>query len=141
MEWGKRRKGIAIGIISFSESIGSTLFSILGTLAINPHNLSTDIHDEEGNGYFGQPEILCRIPYYFLSLGILSLVTLFPTSLCIQMPPPEEEETDFLIEESDDIAYIRSVRSLNCDLSHASIPDYRVGICNIVPIQVGKNAR
>ena len=36
-------------------------------------------------------------------------------------------ETNFLVEESDDIAYVRSVRSLNYDMSHASFPnDYRV---------------
>ena len=30
------------------------------------------------------------------------------------------------MEESDDIAYVRSVRSMNYDLSHASFPDYKV---------------
>ena len=35
-------------------------------------------------------------------------------------------EDEFLVEESDDIAYVRSVRSMNYDLSHASFPDYKV---------------
>ena len=35
-------------------------------------------------------------------------------------------EGKYLIEESDDIALVRSVRSMNYDLSHASFPDYKV---------------
>ena len=50
MEWGKRNKGIAIGIISFSESIGSTIFSIVGTAFINPNNLPVN----SDSGYFEQ---------------------------------------------------------------------------------------
>ena len=36
------------------------------------------------------------------------------------------KEEEYLVEESDDIAYVRSVRSMNYDLSHASFPDYKV---------------
>lgn len=82
MEWGKRHKGTAVGIISFSESIGATLFSVVGTAVINPHNLPVD----PVTGYFTQPEVLERIPLYFLGLGVLSFLLLLPTSLIISMP-------------------------------------------------------
>ena len=39
----------------------------------------------------------------------------------------ENEVEEFLIEESDDTAFVRSVRELNRDLSDASfLPDYKV---------------
>ncbi|KAL5263284.1 hypothetical protein ACHWQZ_G008612 [Mnemiopsis leidyi] len=127
MEWGKRHKGTAVGIISFSESIGSTLFSIIGTAVINPRNLSVD----KISGYFEEPEILHRIPIYFLALGVATFIVLIPTSLVISMPQGYHDDSSFkeeeyLVEESDDIAYVRSVRSMNYDLSHASFPDYKM---------------
>ena len=81
MEWGKRNKGIAIGIISFSESIGSTLFSILGNAVINPGNLPV-----APSGYFEQPEVLNKIPVYFLGLGAATFLTLLPTAFFISLP-------------------------------------------------------
>ena len=93
MEWGKRNKGVAIGIISFSESIGSTIFSIIGTAVINPHNLPTSTVGEE-SGYFDQPEVLDRIPYYFVGLGIATFVTLLPTSLFISLPTGKAAKCD-----------------------------------------------
>ena len=88
MEWGKRHKGTAVGIISFSESIGSTLFSIIGTAVINPNNLPVN----KETGYFDQTEILSRIPIYFAALGVATLLILFPTALFISLPdgmPPK----------------------------------------------------
>ena len=87
MEWGKRHKGTAVGIISFSESIGSTLFSIIGTAVINPRNLPVD----QISGYFEEPEILHRIPIYFLALGVATFIVLIPTSLVISMPQGSRE--------------------------------------------------
>ena len=84
MEWGKRHRGTAVGIISFSESIGSTLFSIIGTAVINPRNLPVS----PTSGYFEEPEILNMIPIYFMALGVATFIFLIPTSLVISMPKP-----------------------------------------------------
>lgn len=127
MEWGKRHKGIAIGIISFAESCGATFFSVIGTLVINPHNLQTDVMDGDGNGYFSQPEILNRIPLYFFGLGIVSFLCLLPTACVISFPPDDDEKNKLLTEDSeDDLQYVRSVRSIcEGDYSHASFPGYK----------------
>ena len=91
MEWGKRHRGTAVGIISFSESIGSTLFSIIGTAVINPRNLPVS----HVSGYFEEPEILQRIPIYFLALGVATFILLIPTSLVISMPHSRGEIYEF----------------------------------------------
>jgi hypothetical protein len=46
-------------------------------------------------------------------------------------------EEEYLVEESDDIAYVRSVRSMNYDLSHASFPDYKVKINSCLTQSLG----
>ena len=86
MEWGKQRKGIAMGIISFCESIGASVFSLAGTMFINPLNEQPDIFDD-GNSYFGQQAVLERVPWYLLALGTSIIAILLPTAIFIQLPP------------------------------------------------------
>ena len=89
MEWGSRYKGMAVGVVSFSESLGGSLFSMVGCAVINPHN-----HAADQDGYFDRPDVLERVPQYFAGLGVLSLLVMTVPCFFISLPPEEDEDEE-----------------------------------------------
>ena len=73
MQWLPQHTGLAIGLVMMGVGGSSFILIPLQTLIINPHdqepNYQPDAHLDFF--YFTQPDILERVPYMFIILGIL----------------------------------------------------------------------
>ena len=80
MQWFPNRKGrLVFGIVSSGTCLSSSLFVPIQTVFINPNNLMPDFRPETNSEfyYFNQSEVLDRVPYSFLLLGMICIILQF----------------------------------------------------------------
>ncbi|XP_076438092.1 apicoplast pyruvate carrier 1-like [Babylonia areolata] len=87
MRWFPRHQGVVVGTVFLGFGVGPAVFNQLVTLFVNPDNLSPDIHGAHGDVYFGQPDVLKRVPTLFLTLGVTFATLQFVACLLISDPP------------------------------------------------------
>jgi len=99
-------KGLATGLVVGGFGGGSFVWNQLQTAIINPGNLGTNKTTAEENcgescdEYFTDEELLNRVPYTVLYLGLTYLVITFAAITLIKVPSEEESVTS--IEPSSD---------------------------------------
>ncbi|XP_076456383.1 apicoplast pyruvate carrier 1-like [Babylonia areolata] len=89
MRWFPDYRGFVGGAIFFGFGLGSVIFNQIITVFINPDNLSPDVVGDDGDTYFGQEEILERVPTLFLVLGGTYAAMQFIAFFLISDPPSE----------------------------------------------------
>ena len=68
------RKGLAYGVMTAFQSVGSLINIGLAFAVINPKNTDPDIIID-GTNYFSDPGLISRVPYYFIATGLLTIVS------------------------------------------------------------------
>ena len=89
MKWFPNRKGLVLGLVLSGLGLSSFIIIPLQTGFINPNNLVSDYRPESSSDffYFSQAEILDRVPYSFLLLGVIFLM--FQLTGIVVMVEPE----------------------------------------------------
>ncbi|XP_072034077.1 apicoplast pyruvate carrier 1-like [Amphiura filiformis] len=91
MKWMPERKGLINGFVVGGFGGGAFIFDQVQTAYINPHNLTPNVTlpNHPGEKYFGQEEILAKVPSCFLLIGgIYALIQLIGVLLLAE--PPED---------------------------------------------------
>merc|ERR1719317_1778412 len=97
------RKGLVASIVVSGYGFGSSLWAPIQTGFVNPDNLKAAVANcsETGNctdtgrdKYFTDPEVLDRVPFMFLVLGIIYAVMGFIAVLLIAEPEPSKERKE-----------------------------------------------
>jgi MFS family permease len=91
MKWLPQWKGFANGIVMSGLGIGPLTFNFVQTVFVNPSDLLPE-RDENGEEYFTDPDLICRVPYLFLLLGGSYAAIQLIGSLLLTDPPEGYEE-------------------------------------------------
>lgn len=88
VQWVPQNKGIVLGLLLAGLGLSPLLFVPIQTFLINPNNLSPDHWPDTAVDYtyFAQDDVLDRVPYAFVYLGVLTLLIQVPTVMFIVEP-------------------------------------------------------
>ncbi|KAK7467820.1 hypothetical protein BaRGS_00036964, partial [Batillaria attramentaria] len=89
MRWFPKYRGFVGGAVFFGFGVGSMIFNQIITVFVNPNNLAPNVQGEDGERYFGQEDILDRVPTLFLLLGGTYAVVQFTAFFLISDPPTD----------------------------------------------------
>ena len=107
MRWLPKWKGLVSGVVVAGIGLSPLVFNTVQTGYINPHNKSperTPYASNPDEKYFDQPEVLDKVPSFFIVLGICYAGICFLSSICLANPYPKEEvETMEDVKEEDPI--------------------------------------
>ena len=76
MQWVPQSKGVLLGLLLARFGLSPVLFVPFQTFLINPHNLSPEYRPDTtvAYTYFVKDDVLDRVPYTFVYMGILILL-------------------------------------------------------------------
>ena len=85
------KKGLMTGIIVGSYGLGSSIFNILATLIVNPHNMSSTIPAPNGdnNLKFFSVEVASRVPLMWQTLCAVWICLILASASLISLPKKE----------------------------------------------------
>lgn len=104
MKWLPKWKAVAAGIVVAGYGLSSTIFNALQTAYINPHNVQPDAQPFPENPkekYFTDHDLLQRVPYVFLILGLVYGMIQLIGCVFLVNPPPHEEYSINLLNNED----------------------------------------
>ncbi|GFS15533.1 major Facilitator-like protein 5 [Elysia marginata] len=78
------RKGLAYGVMTSFQSVGSLVNIGLAFAVINPKNTDPDLSIGNTN-YFSDPELIRNVPYYFVAIGVLTVASSSVGFLLVQL--------------------------------------------------------
>lgn len=87
MKWFPNRKGLVNGVIVGGFGMGALIFNFVQTAFLNPKNLPAN-----SEGIFEQEEILNKVPYVFLLLGMIYSIMQVVGCLMLSDPQHTSEE-------------------------------------------------
>ena len=98
VKWMPRWKGLVSGFVLSGVGISPFIFNAVQTGFVNPDNTAPDYSPYPHEKYFSQTDVLNRVPFLFLLLGLLYIVTISLASIFIALPYPEESKNDDAVE-------------------------------------------
>ena len=113
MKWLPNWKGLASGIVTAGFALSPVIFVPLQTIFINPHNKSPDAAAVEcGEKYFFQPDVLDRVPLYFLLQGSILAILQFIGAIFLVNPAPVSDDDNKVVNNTHELHELNNV-SLN----------------------------
>ncbi|XP_028401683.1 uncharacterized protein LOC114524718 isoform X2 [Dendronephthya gigantea] len=89
MQWYPNNKGLVGGLVIGGSGVAAIMFSALETGYTNPNNLVPNVTIEPNNDkFFGEAEVLDRVPYLFLLLGVVCFALCSIGAMLLFEPPP-----------------------------------------------------
>lgn len=88
VQWVPQTKGVVLGLVLAGFGLSPVLFVPFQTFLINPHNLLPEYRPDTtvAYTYFIQDDMLDRVPYTFVGMGILTLLIQVMTVFFIVEP-------------------------------------------------------
>ncbi|GFO35946.1 major facilitator-like protein 5 [Plakobranchus ocellatus] len=77
------KKGLASGVMSAFQSVGSLINIGLAFAVVNPTNKEPDVIVNNTN-FFSDKDLINRVPYYFVAIGLLTIMSSLSGFLMVQ---------------------------------------------------------
>merc|ERR1719375_364984 len=90
MLWMPNYKGLSSGLVMCGVGGGAFVFNIVQAVLVNPGNVMPVARGtSSGDLYYEDGDLLDRVPFMFLILGLIFLVMIVAGSFCISIPSGE----------------------------------------------------